>query len=155
MATKFSLSVIVTVEFIANCLSSNRWMWHCGSNLWTTGDRWHSSLLYQYLQVRSRSGEFPVMQVCISRNCLLSKLLRLTAAVFPPRFLRRTSRAWLEPWGPMRAQDSEIPCDWTGVPHPCKRFDFLSRTLKSAKSFEDCFCGRGIGRGTDAGGGDL
>lgn len=82
-----------------------------------------------------------------TRNCLLPKRLRLTAAVLPPRFLRRTSRAWLEPWGPMRAQDSE------GVPHPCNRFDFLCRTLTSAKSFQDCFCGRGIRRGTDAGGG--
>lgn len=32
------------------------------------------------------------------------------------RFQRRTSRVWLEPWGPMRAQDSEIGHEPLWVP---------------------------------------
>lgn len=79
----------------------------------------------------------------ISPNIHLAKVKFNTSNILcPPRFLRRTSRAWSEPWGPMRAQDSETPCDQIGVPRPWKHLDFLCQTLKSAKSLpEDSFWG--------------
>lgn len=143
------------VSWISNesHLSSIRWMWHCGSDIWTAGDRWHSSLLYQYLQVRSCSSEFQHSQI----NAFPSPNIQNVRAVFNVSHLVSTQvpeENIQSVIGALRTNESTGQWDvWTGVPLPWKHLDFLCQTLKVPRSYLRGGYGRRIWRGTNKRGG--